>query len=258
MELGIFTSGLLGSLAAGSCTAIGALPILLRAQWSDRQRVVMLAVAAGVMLGATIFSLLLPALAIVQQRGGSELDSVLVASAGLLLGAVAIWALHAVTPHEHFSKGREGPPWLQLGRYWLLVIAITLHNFPEGMSVGVAFGPGPAEGLAVAIGIGLQNLPEGLAVAAALAADGATRTRAFLTALATGLVEPVGGAVGAAAVSLSSSVLPWALAFSAGAMLFVISGEIIPETHHEGFERPATFSLVVGFIVMMMLDVLLA
>lgn len=250
--------GVLGSLAAGLCTGLGGIPILLRARWSDRARVLMLAVAAGVMLGATVFSLLLPALEIVRERGGSDAEAVLIASAGLLLGAIGIWALHSVTPHEHFDRRREGPKVLQLGRHWLLIIAITLHNLPEGMSVGVAFGPDPASGMAVAIGIGLQNVPEGLAVAAALVSDGASRARAFLTALATGLVEPIGGLIGAAAVSLSEALLPWGLAFSAGAMLFVISGEVIPETHHEGFERPATFSLVLGFIVMMMLDVLLA
>lgn len=253
----ILMAGLVGSLAAGLCTGLGAIPVFIREHWSPRARVMMLSVAAGVMLGATVFSLIVPALEIVTRRSGSEVQAALVISFGLLLGAVVVWALHAVTPHEHFAKGREGPEGVELGRHWLFIIAITLHNVPEGMSVGVAFGVDHATGIGVATGIGLQNLPEGLAVAAALIASGSARLRAFWVALATGLVEPIGGFVGAAAVSLSDAVLPWGLALAAGAMLFVISGEIIPETHRQGAERSATFSLVVGFIVMMLLDVTL-
>jgi ZIP family zinc transporter len=250
--------GSLGSLAAGLATGVGALPILVRAQWSEAARAMMLALAAGVMLGATVFSLLLPSIEIVQAAGGSEAGAVLLASCGLLLGALAIWALNLLVPHEHFVKGREGIDSAALGRTWLFVIAITLHNFPEGMSVGVAYGAGLPTGLAVTAGIALQNLPEGLAVAAALMVTGASRGRAFGIALLTGLIEPVGGTIGAVAVSVAQSLLPWALAFAAGAMLFVISGEVIPETHRAGLEKRATFSLVVGFVVMMMLDVLLA
>lgn len=248
--------GLLGSLVAGLGTVVGALPIFLRARWSQRAQSLMLAVAAGVMLGATVFSLLLPALEIVTARTGSEVLAALVASAGIALGALAIWLIHAHVPHEHFIKGHDSGV-AHLGRKWLFVLAITLHNFPEGMSVGVAYGGDFAAGVAVTIGIGLQNLPEGLAVAAALIGDGFARSRAFWIAALTGLVEPLGGLFGAFAVSLSGALLPWGLAFAAGAMLFVISGEIIPETHREGTEQPATFSLVLGFVVMMMLDVTL-
>ena len=254
----VWLIGSLGSLAAGLATGVGALPILVRAEWSAAARAMMLSIAAGVMLGATVFSLLLPSIAIVQEAGGSEARGVLVASCGLLLGALAIWGLNAIVPHEHFVKGREGIDEPALGRTWLFVLAITLHNFPEGMSVGVAYGAGVPTGLAVTAGMALQNLPEGLAVAAALMVTGATRGRAFGIALLTGLVEPIGGLVGALAVSFVEALLPWALAFAAGAMLFVISGEVIPETHRAGLEKRATFSLVVGFVVMMMLDVLLA
>src|SRR5690606_24380099 len=121
-------------------------------------------------------------------------------------------------------------------------------NLPEGLSVGVAYGNGLSSGNAVALGIGLQNLPEGLAVAAALVSDGFERKRAFVIAFMTGLIEPLGGVIGALAVSASDMLLPWGLTFAAGAMLFVISGEIIPETHKEGVERIATFSLVAGFV----------
>jgi ZIP family zinc transporter len=250
----LIAAGFLGSLVAGLATGVGALPIFFRRQWGRDGQVLMLSVAAGVMLGATVFSLVLPAIEIVQRRGGTELAGALVTAGGIALGALAIWVLHANIPHEHFVKGSESRGRIDLGRNWLFILAITLHNFPEGMSVGVAYGDQPSTGLAVTVGIGLQNLPEGLAVAAALIGDGFSRGRAFLIALGTGLVEPVGGLVGALAVSLSAALLPWALAFAAGAMLFVISGEIIPETHQHGTERRATFSLVMGFIVMMLLD----
>lgn len=250
--------GFLGSLVAGLGTGLGALPIFLRRRWERSSQVTMLAVAAGVMLGATVFSLLLPALDVAQRRTGSELQAGGIVAAGLALGALVVWILHASVPHEHFVKGPDGRVSVNLGRNWLFILAITLHNFPEGMSVGVAYGDQAATGLAVTLGIGLQNLPEGLAVAAALIADGFGARRSFWIALLTGLVEPVGGLVGATVVSLSSALLPWGLAFAGGAMLFVISGEIIPETHREGTEDRATFSLVVGFIVMMLLDLALA
>lgn len=255
----VWLAGSTASLIAGVATGFGALPVLVRSRWSVRARVIMLSLAAGVMLGATVFSLLVPSMEIVRETGRSAGDAAGVASVGLLLGASAIWALHALVPHEHFVKGREGVVDASaLGRTWLFVIAIAIHNFPEGMSVGIAWGAGPSTGVAVTTGMALQNLPEGLAVAGALVAAGSSRTHAFGIALLTGLVEPVGGIVGATAVSIVDWLLPWGLAFAAGAMLFVISGEVIPETHRPGLERPATFSLVVGFVVMMLLDVLLA
>lgn len=250
--------GLLGSLLAGACTSLGALPIFFRSTWSERAQSIMLAAAAGIMLGATVFSLLVPGIEIASTRTDSTTLGVLVVSVGFLLGALAIWGMHALVPHEHFVRGVDGrAPTINLGRNWLFVLAIALHNFPEGMSVGVAFGGGLEAGIPVALGIGLQNLPEGLAVAAALMADGASRQRAFWVASATGAVEPLGGLLGAWAVATSAALLPWGLAFAAGAMFFVIFGEIVPETHREGEERTATVSVVLGFVVMMILDVAL-
>lgn len=251
-------AGSLGSFLAGGCTALGALPIFLRRRWSASAQRVMLALAGGVMLGATIFSLLVPALEIAERRLQSALGGALLASAGLALGALGIWLVHSAVPHEHFMKGQEGSARLALGRNWLFVLAITLHNFPEGMSVGASYGSGLGAGVAMAIGIGLQNLPEGLAVAAALVAAGSSRARAFAVAALTGLVEPLGGVLGVALVSWSDVLLPWGLSIAAGAMLFVISGEVIPETHREGSEGRATFGVIAGFIVMLVLDVSLA
>lgn len=140
-------------------------------------------------------------------------------------------------------------------KIWLFIMAITLHNFPEGMAVGVAFaGSNSANGISLATGIGLQNLPEGLAVAASLLAINYSRFNAFVIAALTGLVEPVGGLIGASLGSVSVAMLPCMLGLAAGAMLFVISHEIIPETHRRGYEHLATFSLIAGFIIMMLLD----
>lgn len=249
----IFT-GFLGSLVAGLGTGLGALPIFVRASWSKEAQRLMLAVAGGMMLGATFFSLLQPELVLVREAGGSSGSAVATVALGILLGALALWGAHVAIPHEHFSKGREGRSGLHLGRNTLFVLAIVLHNFPEGLSVGVAYrGGASATGHAAALSILAQNLPEGLAVAAALITDGTPRGRAFVIALLTGLVEPLG----ALAVSLSEALLPWGLAFAAGAMLFVVSGEVIPETHIAGRERSATFATIVGFIAMMALAVLL-
>jgi ZIP family zinc transporter len=137
----------------------------------------------------------------------------------------------------------------------LFVIAITIHNFPEGLAVGVSFGVGNVSAaLVIAMAIGLQNMPEGLAVALPLRREGYSRRKSLCYATLTGLVEPVGGLLGVALVSVFHPILPWGLAFAAGAMLFVISDEIIPESHKKGFEREATFGLIIGFVIMMLLD----
>lgn len=140
-------------------------------------------------------------------------------------------------------------------RIWLFVIAIALHNFPEGMAVGVGFGTGDlGKGTALAIGIGLQNIPEGLAVAVSLLGIRYSRTQAFLIAFLTGLLEPLGGLFGSTMVWLAQPMMPWTLGFAAGAMLFIISDEIIPETHQRPYKTLATFSLLAGFVIMMFLD----
>lgn len=250
--------GTLGSLLAGLATGVGAAGIFLVRGVGGRTQSLLLGSAAGIMLAATFFSLILPGLEEGERRFGSEPAAVAAVGLGLLAGAVALWALHRSAPHEHFLTGREGPERTELARIWLFVLAITLHNLPEGMAVGVGFGGGDAaRGGSLALGIGLQNVPEGLAVAAALATVGYSRSRAFAIALATGLVEPVGGCFGAAAAWLARPALPVTLGFAAGAMLFVISDEIIPETHRKSVETEATFALIGGFLVMMGLDVLL-
>jgi ZIP family zinc transporter len=274
--------GALASLAAGLATGVGALPALVFRRISERWLDAMLGFAAGVMLAATSFSLIVPA---IEFGGGIDWFraglgesgrlgvSVAMVVAGILLGGIFLDRSDKWIPHEHAILGAEGPS-SSLRKTWLFILAITIHNFPEGLAVGVGYGgaayldPSVADyaaryaeyignGNSLAIGIGLQNMPEGLAVAVALLREKYTVPKALLIALATGLVEPVGGLVGAGVVTLASPVLPLAMAFAAGAMLFVISDEIIPETHTHGYQRVATFGLLVGFAIMMAMDNLL-
>jgi ZIP family zinc transporter len=251
--------GVVASLTAGLATALGALPVFFIRRMAPRIEDSLLGFSAGIMLAATFFSLILPGLEVAFDAMGSKPQAATVVTVGILAGAVALWLIHSYVPHEHFILGKEGPSDVELKRVWLFILAITLHNFPEGMAVGVGFGGNNiANGLTLMFGIGLQNMPEGLAVAVALAAIGYTKAQAFVVALITGLVEPIGGLVGVSTVSVSEMLLPWGLAFSAGAMLYVISDEIIPETHRRGFEVEATFSLMIGFVIMMFLDFTLA
>ncbi len=248
--------GFLGSLAAGMMTTVGALPVLFGRMPSERTRDALLGFAAGVMLAASFFSLIVPSLEISEARYGEGAIPALIAVAGILMGVIAVALLNRFMPHEHFVQGREGPDTAALRRIWLFVIAIAIHNFPEGLAVGVGFGGGDvANGLPLAIGIGLQNAPEGLAVAVALTGERYSRWRAFTVAALTGLVEPIGGLIGAGAVALAEPLLPWGLVFAAGAMLYVISHEIIPETHRRGFQNEATTGLTIGLVVMLFLDV---
>jgi len=248
--------GTLGALGAGMMTTIGAIPALLGKYPSERARDGLLGFAAGVMLAASFFSLIVPALEISTERYGEGAIPAAIAAIGILLGAAAIALLDRVLPHEHFLMGRQGPQSSSLRRVWLFIIAITIHNFPEGLAVGVGFaGSSYENGLSLAIGIGLQNMPEGLAVAVALMGENYSKYRAFAIAALTGMIEPIGGWVGAMAVSISAPILPWGLVFAAGAMLYVISHEIIPETHRRGYQNIATTGLMIGLVLMLFLDV---
>lgn len=248
--------GFVGGLLAGLATGIGALGVYSVRGLSRRAHDTLLSGAAGIMLAATFFSLLGPAVDAALAGADRRAGAAGLVAAGLLAGAGGLALVHRLVPHEHFALGREGPEAVHVRRIWLFVLAIALHNVPEGMAVGVGFGAGDvASGVPLAVGIGLQNVPEGLAVAAGLAALGYAPTHAFLLSLGTGVLESVGALVGATGAAFAGALLPVALAFAAGAMLFVIASEIIPETMREETKPATTLSLLAGFVLMMVLDV---
>lgn len=248
----IVVYGFLASIIAGLATGAGALPAVFFKTISDRLFNSMLGAAAGIMLAATAFSLLVPGITYGNQLWPGK--GIWVVSIGMLIGALFLHYADRQLPHIHLEDG-VSQHLDSLQKIWLFIVAITIHNFPEGMSVGVSFGSGDYKnGIVLATAIGLQNFPEGLAVALPLLGLGYSKWRAVWIATVTGLVEPVGGLLGVTAVTVFSPMLPIAMGFAAGAMLFVISEEIIPETHSKGRSRYATFSLMFGFIIMMMLD----
>lgn len=264
MQFNIIWVGIIASLAAGLATGAGSLPIFFTRDIPKKLLDALLGAAAGIMLAATSFSLIIPAL----EKAGGGLNGASTVLIGILTGGVFLDLVDKFFPDTNLSagfvpsNGKKGDILSMqpsLRKIWLFILAITVHNFPEGMAVGVGFGDGDvANGLTIAIGIGLQNMPEGLAVALPLIREGYPRWKAFLIALATGLVEPVGGLLGIGLVNIARPLLPFTLAFAAGAMLFVISHEIIPESQHNGNNsKLATHSLMVGFVVMMFLDVVL-
>lgn len=261
-QFNIIHLGIICSLAAGLATGVGSIPIFFTKKVSRKLMDALLGMAAGVMLAATSFSLIVPAI----EKGGGGVRGSLIVVAGILLGGLFLDSVDKFFPNTNLlSNAMNGNGngnidimklSIRMRKVWLFVLAITIHNFPEGLAVGVGFGDGDiANGLSLAIGIGLQNLPEGLAVALPLLREKYSAGRAFLVALATGLVEPIGGLLGVTLVQVSRPLLPLAMAFAAGAMLFVISHEIIPETQtHEGHSKLATHALLVGFVIMMFLD----
>jgi len=237
--------GSIASLLAGLATGIGGILVLFFRKVSDRFLDSALGFAAGVMLSATFFSLLLPAI---------KLGGIFKTVIGFIFGVLFVSYADKLIPHKHFIRGERGPV-SSLKKLWLFIFAITIHNFPEGLAVGVGFGGDNIKtGIVLAVGIGLQNIPEGIAVAFPLLREGYKRISAFLIALSTGLVEPIGGFLGVSIVSLGKYLLPYGLAFAAGAMLFVISEEIIPESHSRGNDRQATIGVIIGFLIMMVLD----
>jgi ZIP family zinc transporter len=246
---------LAGSMVAALATALGALPALFVRQISARWEAIMLGFGAGVMVAAACFSLILPGIDAATALFGSKPAGVPIVAVGLLMGAMCLLLADKVVPHEHPVAGRHGPEWLQLRRVWMMVLAIALHNFPEGMAIGVGFAGGDTSvGLPLAAAIAIQDVPEGLVVAVALRTVGYAPWKAAAAGALTGLAEPAGAIVGVALTSGFAPLYPLGLGFAAGAMIWVVSHEIIPETHRKGHEQAATLGLIAGFIVMMLLD----
>lgn len=253
---------LYASLFTWGMTALGAAFVFFFSRMNRVALDGMLGFTGGVMVAASFWSLLAPA---IEMSKGEGFEKVMPAVIGFLLGAVFLFSLDKVLPHVHINfRETEGvkSPWQ---RTTLLVLAITLHNIPEGLAVGVLFG-GVAAGIPeasisgaaiLAMGIGLQNFPEGIAVSMPLRRMGMSRTKSFLYGQASALVEPVSAVLGAMAVAFFTPILPYALAFAAGAMIFVVVEEVIPETQQDKNTDIATMGFIGGFVVMMMLDVAL-
>ena len=246
---------LLTALGVGGSTIIGAVIGFVFKKISHKFSDIVLAFAAGVMLAAAVLGLILPSL----EYGGKW--SVVITVIGIFAGAISLSLIDKLVPHLHKIVGgdtEEHQGNANLSHVLLFVMAIAIHNFPEGIAAGVGFGSdNTTEALLIAGGIALQNIPEGMVIIGPMLAAGISPRRTFVCAMATGLVEVVGTLVGYFAISIASVILPFALAFAGGTMLYVISDEMIPETHAHGSERGATYSLLVGFCLMLAFDVLL-
>jgi len=262
---------LIATLGAWAVTALGAGLVVFTRRMSQKYLDASLGMAAGVMIAASFWSLLAPAIEMAEAEGsvyaryGIPWVPALV---GFVLGAAALRGIDRILPHIHPDLAVAEGPKTSWQRSTLLVLAITMHNIPEGLAVGVAFGAaGRLTGaaydaqlgaaIALAVGIGLQNFPEGTAVALPLRREGLSRLRCFWYGQLSGIVEPIGGVLGAAAVLSMSFILPYALAFAAGAMIFIVAEELIPEAQRNGNVDLATMSVIAGFAIMMTLDVAL-
>ena len=246
---------LLTAIGVGGATMFGSVIGFIFKKISHKFSDIVLSFAAGVMLAAAVLGLIIPSV----EYGGKY--GILITVIGVFCGAVCLNLIDKLVPHMHKivgidsekHKGNEN-----LNKVLLFVMAIAIHNLPEGIAAGVGFGGGNTnEALLIAGGIALQNIPEGMVIIGPMLAAGVSPRRTFICAMATGLVEVLGTLLGYFAVSLATFILPFALAFAGGTMLYVVSDEIIPETHSHGSERGATYALLVGFCVMLVSDVLL-
>lgn len=246
---------LLTALGVGGATVFGSLIGFIFKKISHKFSDIVLSFAAGIMLSAAVLGLILPSL----EYGGKY--SLIITVAGIFTGALCLNLIDKLVPHLHKLVGadiekHEGNA--DLNKVLLFVIAIAIHNLPEGIAAGVGFGSDNiSEAFLIAGGIALQNIPEGMIIIAPMLSAGITPRKTFICALATGLVEVIGTLLGYFAVSIASAILPFALAFAGGTMIYVVSDEMIPETHAHGSERGATYALLVGFCAMLVSDVFL-
>ena len=245
---------LLTALGVGGATVFGSLMGFLFKNISHKFSDIVLSFAAGVMLAAAVLGLILPSL----EYGGDL--AIVITIVGIFAGALCLNLIDKLVPHLHKLVGPDLEPHnnANLSKVLLFVTAIAIHNLPEGIAAGVSFGAGDhSQALMIAGGIALQNIPEGMVIIGPMLAAGVSPKRTFLCALATGLIEVVGTLLGFFAVTVASAILPFALAFAGGTMLYVISDEMIPETHAHGSQQGATYALLVGFCLMLVSDVLL-
>ena len=245
---------LLTALGVGGATLAGAVIGFIFRGLSHKFSDIVLSFAAGIMLAAAVIGLILPSL----DYGGKY--GLLITVAGVFVGAICLNLIDKLLPHLHKLEGKENEEHKNsgLGKVMLFVAAIAIHNLPEGIAAGVGFGAeNKAHAITIAIGIALQNIPEGMVIIAPMLAAGVKPRKTFLIAAGTGLIEVIGTFIGYFAVRVASAVLPFALAFAGGTMLYVISDEMIPETHAHGHQRGATYALLAGFCLMLISDILI-
>ncbi len=241
---------LLTAIGVGGATMIGAIIGFIFDNVSHKFSDIVLGFSAGIMLSAAVVGLIIPSL---------DYGNIFITILGIVCGAIALTLIDLFTPHIHNPKGIEVEKQLvdkkRLNKVLLFVLAIAIHNLPEGISVGVGFGTGDKSGaLSIALGIALQNIPEGMVVIAPMVAVGVSKKKALLIALLTGFIEVLGTVIGYFAVSISTAILPFILAFAGGTMLYIITDEMIPETHSHGNERASSYAIIIGFCVMLILD----
>ena len=256
MPDGILTV-LVTAVGVGGATIIGAIIGFMFKKQSHKFSDIVLSFAAGVMLAAAIVGLILPSVEYGEKFGAF---AILITIVGVFVGAICLNLLDRLVPHLHKFVGADTEKHdnAHLSKVLLFVLAIAIHNLPEGIAAGVGFGSeNTTEALLIAGGIALQNIPEGMVIIGPMLASGVKPGRTLLLAMATGIVEVIGTLLGYLAVRIASAILPFALAFAGGTMLYVISDEMIPETHAHGHERGATYALLVGFCVMLVTDILL-
>lgn len=250
---------LMGGAMAALATALGTLPVLLSQKFSQRTYDGFLGFGAGVMLAATAFSLVVPAIAASKGAGAGPFEASLTVAGGIVLGMALVLMLDRVAHEENLLEGADAARSDSLKRAWLFVAAVAIHNLPEGLAIGVAYaGVDAAKAHSLATGISIQDVPEGLVVAMALRTVGYGRLFSAALGVASGLIEPVAAVSGAVLIEYARGLLPWGLALAAGAMLFVIAHDVVPESHRKGNSTTASIAVVIGFIVMMVLDTALA
>ena len=242
---------LLGTLFTFLMTTLGsALVFFFKDEIKDFYQQLFLGFAAGIMIAASVWSLLIPSMEMAEANGQ---NSALILGGGFIIGALFLLFLDHVIPHQHLNEDKPEGPKSMLGKNTMLVLAVTLHNIPEGFAVGLTF----ASALALALGIGLQNLPEGAAISLPLKQEGMSRTKAFVYGSLSGIVEPIAGVIAGFTIHIMQTILPICLSFAAGAMMYVVVEELIPEAQLGKHSHVGTFGVLSGFVIMMLMDVFL-
>lgn len=253
----LFVSGITASLVAGLITGIGGFMIFLKKKYQKDEISFLLNIAAGIMLAATFFSLLSPAIEGITKFSPDMHIAGFYFSGAVFLGVCLVWLLNALLPHEHNVAGHHGSD-LNLSSAWLFVIAISIHKLPEGLAIGIAYsGEQLVSPDSITIGVALQNIPEGLTIAVSLIGAGYSRLKAAFYAMLTGLVQPVGASLGLLCMGFGDKVIPLGMAFAGGTLMFVVINEILPETYNVKKSQKSAFAVFLGFIVMSYLSIIL-